>query len=117
MKQVPGLKTALLEFLKRNCPENKELFTLVALHFRLYYEIALMWENEAKEATKELMCDLIREHGKAAGTSQAELKLIKNESVQQKLEIIVMNFTHAAQYYLQVRHKICFLFKSNEYFS
>ncbi|KAF7381387.1 hypothetical protein HZH66_013781 [Vespula vulgaris] len=101
LHKVPGLKTALLEFLKRNCPENKELFTLVALHFRLYYEIALMWENEAKEATKELISDLAREHGKAAGPSQTELKLIKNESVQQKLEIIVMNFTHAAQYYLQ----------------
>ncbi|XP_047365730.1 spatacsin isoform X2 [Vespa velutina] len=101
LHKVPGLKTALLEFLKRNCPENKELFTLVALHFRLYYEIALMWENEAKEATKELMFDLTREHGRATSSSQTELKLIKNESVQQKLEIIVMNFTHAAQYYLQ----------------
>ncbi|XP_035737182.1 spatacsin-like isoform X2 [Vespa mandarinia] len=101
LHKVPGLKTALLEFLKRNCPENKELFTLVALHFRLYYEIALMWENEAKEATKELMFDLTREHGRATNSSQTELKLIKNESIQQKLEIIVMNFTHAAQYYLQ----------------
>ncbi|XP_043488145.1 spatacsin [Polistes fuscatus] len=101
LHKVPGLKTALLEFLKRNCPENKELFTLVALHFRLYYEIALMWENEAKEATKELMSDLMKEQGKAASSSRVELKLIKTESLLQKLQIVVMNFTHAAQYYLQ----------------
>ncbi|KAK2583208.1 hypothetical protein KPH14_009228 [Odynerus spinipes] len=101
LHKVPGLKTALLEFLKRNCPENKELFTLVALHFRLYYEIALMWENEAKEIMNDLISELIKDHGKAVGSSQTELKLIRNESVQQKLQTIVTNFTHATQYYLQ----------------
>ncbi|XP_066592873.1 spatacsin isoform X2 [Prorops nasuta] len=53
LDKTTGLKTALLDFLKRNCPENKELFTLVALHFSLYYEIALMWENKAKEGKRK----------------------------------------------------------------
>lgn len=101
LHKVPGLKTALLEFLKRNCPENKELFTLVALHFRLYHEIAMMWENEGKEVMNELLSEIAKDLGKVTDTSQIGLKLIKSESVQQKLQTTVNNFTHATQYYLQ----------------
>lgn len=93
---------ALLEFLKRQCPENKELFTLVALHFRLYNEIALMWENEAKEVITELISDALKEYGKVAIGVPVEVKFIKNDNVQKKLQLAVTNFTHATQYYLQV---------------
>lgn len=101
MLQVTGLKMALLEFLKRHCPENRDLFTLVALHFQLYHEIALMWENEAKDATKALIPEPIKNYGKLFST-QHEIKLAKTENVQKQLQLAVINFTHAAQYYLQV---------------
>lgn len=101
LHKVPGLKMALLEFLKRNCIENKELFTLVSLHFLLYYEIALMWEDEAKAIINELMSEVTKDYGKSTSTHQAELKLIANETTQQKLQTVVANFTHATQYYLQ----------------
>lgn len=100
--KVPGLKMALLEFLKRQCPEDKELFTLVALHFRLYYEIALMWENEAKEVITKLMSDALKECGRGATDIPVEVKLSRNDNVQRQLQLVVTNFTHATQYYLQV---------------
>lgn len=95
---------ALLEFLKRQCPEDKELFTLVALHFRLYYEIALMWENEAKEVIAKLISDVLKECGKGGVTGiPIEIKLTRNDDVQKQLQLAVTNFTHATQYYLQVK--------------
>lgn len=101
--KIPGLKIALLDFLKRQCPEDKELFTLVALHFRLYYEIALMWENEAKEIIKELLSDALKDCGKGAIDISVEVKLIRDDNIQKKLQLVVTNFTHATQYYLQVK--------------
>jgi spatacsin len=100
---VPGLRTALLEFLKRQCPENKELFTLVALHFRLYYEIALMWEDEAKEVIAKLISDILKECKGVFGLP-VEIKLTRNDHVQKQLQLAVTNFTHATQYYLQVTY-------------
>ncbi|KAG7198542.1 hypothetical protein KM043_005909 [Ampulex compressa] len=102
LDKVSGLKTALLEFLKRYCPENKELFTLVALHFRMYYEIALMWENEAKDIVKELLIDAAKECPKSPNVAQSvDLKLTRREDIQKQLQLTVTNYTHATQYYLQ----------------
>ncbi|XP_071562080.1 spatacsin isoform X1 [Temnothorax nylanderi] len=101
LDKVPGLKMALLEFLKRQCPEDKELFTLVALHFRLYYEIALMWENEAKEVIAKLISDILKECGRGITGIPVEIKLTRNDNVQKQLQLAVTNFTHATQYYLQ----------------
>lgn len=94
---------ALLEFLKRQCPEDKELFTLVALHFRLYYEIALMWENEAKEVITKLISDILKECGKGITSIPVEIRLTRDDNVQRQLQLAVTNFTHATQYYLQVK--------------
>lgn len=101
--QVPGLKIALLEFLKRQCPDDKELFTLVALHFRLYYEIALMWENEAKEVISNLISEALKECGRGVTGIPVEIKFTRNDNTQKQLQLAVTNFTHATQYYLQVK--------------
>lgn len=95
---------ALLEFLKRHCPEDKDLFTLVALHFRLYHEMALMWENEAKDVLKTLILNAVKDHAKLQSSVQHELKLTKCENVQKQLQLCVTNFTHATHYYLQVSY-------------
>ncbi|XP_017759699.1 PREDICTED: spatacsin [Eufriesea mexicana] len=100
LNKVNGLKTALLEFLKRHCPENKELFTLVALHFQLYHELALMWENEAKNIIKAIILDAIKAH-KLQNSVQHEIKFIKTENIQKQLHLTVTNYTHATEYYLQ----------------
>lgn len=101
--KVPGLRMALLDFLKRHCPENKDLFNIVALHFQLYYEIALMWENEAKEVINDLVSEAKKECGRTVYNSQVEIKLTKNESTEKRLQLIIANLTHATQYFLQVQ--------------
>ncbi|XP_053975278.1 spatacsin isoform X1 [Hylaeus volcanicus] len=101
LDKVTGLKMALLEFLKRHCPENKDLFTLVALHFQLYHELALMWENEAKDEIKTLISDVMKDQGKLQYNIPHEMKLFKTENVQKQLQTAVVNFTHASQYYLK----------------
>lgn len=93
---------ALLDFLKRNCPEDKELFTLVALHFRLYYEIALMWENEAKGIIAKLISDILKECRKGGIGIPVEIRFTRDENIHKELQLAVTNFTHATQYYLQV---------------
>ncbi|KAK1131494.1 hypothetical protein K0M31_017777 [Melipona bicolor] len=101
LNKVTGLETAILEFLKRHCPENKELFTLVALHFRLYHELAFMWENEAKDIIKGIISDATKDHNKLQNTVQQEIKFIKTENILKQLHLIVTNYTHATEYYLQ----------------
>ncbi|XP_078044398.1 LOW QUALITY PROTEIN: spatacsin [Augochlora pura] len=101
LDKVPGLKTALLEFLKRLNPEDKELFTLVALHFQLYHEMALMWENEAKDIINTLVSEATNDHGKLQNAAQGVIQLTKTERVQKQLQLTVSNFTYATQYYLR----------------
>ncbi|KAF3424657.1 hypothetical protein E2986_01902 [Frieseomelitta varia] len=101
LNKVTGLEIAILEFLKRHCPENKELFTLVALHFRLYHELAFMWENEAKDIIKAIISDATKDHNKLQNTVQHEIKFIKTENILKQLHLIVTNYTHATEYYLQ----------------
>lgn len=46
--RVRGLNQAIISYLREHCPENTEYYRLTALHFRMYTEIAQMWESEAK---------------------------------------------------------------------
>ncbi|XP_050480517.1 spatacsin isoform X1 [Bombus huntii] len=101
LNKVIGLETAILEFLKRHCPENKELFTLVALHFRLYHELAHMWKNEAEDIINTIISDATKDLMKLQSTVQHEKKFIKTENILKQLHLAVTNYTHATEYYLQ----------------
>ena len=105
LDKVPGLRMALLDFVKRHCPDNKELLNIIALHFRLYYEIALTWESEAREIINELVAEAKKE--KYSG--QVDVRLTRNEITEKRLQLAIANFTHATQYFLQVI--INFLFR------
>lgn len=50
-----ALKIALLAYLKQNCPTEKDLFKMVALHFAMFSEVALLWENDASNVIKKLI--------------------------------------------------------------
>lgn len=102
------MKVAILEFLKRSCPKDTELFTIVALHFRMYNEIASMWHTEAKLIVSKLVDEARKEFGLPISFSATEIKFVKNEQTEKVLNVAMTNFTHATQYYLQV---------SNEYFN
>uniref|UniRef100_A0A182NU39 Spatacsin_C domain-containing protein n=1 Tax=Anopheles dirus TaxID=7168 RepID=A0A182NU39_9DIPT len=42
------LQSAIITFLNEHCPERRDYFRLAALHFRMYREIAELWETEAQ---------------------------------------------------------------------
>lgn len=50
-----GLKIALLEYLKKYCPDNRELYKLVAIHFALFSEVAHIWEREAQSIIRNVI--------------------------------------------------------------
>lgn len=54
-KKDNNLKNALLTYLRKFCPDNRELYKLVALHFALFSEVALLWEREAQSVIKNLI--------------------------------------------------------------
>lgn len=53
--QDSALKTALLEFLRKYCPDNGDLYKIVALHFALFSEVAILWEREAQSIIRNLI--------------------------------------------------------------
>ena len=55
MDRLPLLRQALLDFLRPNCLENRELFRLVALHFHMHAEVAGMWQEEANGLLKPVI--------------------------------------------------------------
>lgn len=54
-KKDSNLKNALLTYLRKFCPDNRELYKLVALHFALFSEVAMLWEREAQSVIKNLI--------------------------------------------------------------
>lgn len=101
LDKVPGLKMALLDFVKRYCPENKELLNIIALHFRLHYEIALTWENEAREVIDEFVGEAKKENLKSQNSFPIEVKLTRDKITEKRLQLAILNFTLATNYFLQ----------------
>lgn len=60
-KRDERLKLACIEYLKKYCPQNKKLYELVAIHFNLYSEVAIVWEREAKGFIKNLLAIAVAE--------------------------------------------------------
>ncbi|XP_046417666.1 spatacsin isoform X2 [Neodiprion fabricii] len=105
LEKIPGLKTALLDFLKRNCPDNEDLFKLVAHHFCLYSEIASIWEQEAKEAIKKVLINARIECRNEGNLNPGDIRLRKNDITEKQLHLAMINYTHATEYYLQDQRK------------
>jgi spatacsin len=86
----------VLDFLKQNCPEDRELFHLVALHFSMFSEVADLWENEGHSKVHTLLA-VMAQHG------TAPILLTNTDDTKQCLHTAMLNFTHAAEYFLRVR--------------
>lgn len=93
--QENGFKLALLEFLRRRCPSDRELYRIAALHFGMHSELAEMWEAEALDVLKRFL-----KH--SGGAISDESWLPRSEDTLPTLRHIMEGYTHAAQYYLQV---------------
>ena len=54
------MTTSFLDFLRRHHPDDKENFEVAALHFNMYEEIALIWEEKAV-ALMTKACQLVKQ--------------------------------------------------------
>lgn len=68
-----------------------------------------MWENEAKDLIKTIISNATKEYNKLQSNVQHEIKFIKTEYIQKQLQLIITNYTHATEYYLQVKYFFFFL--------
>ncbi|XP_035777245.1 uncharacterized protein LOC118458659 [Anopheles albimanus] len=94
------LQTAIIAYLNEHCPERKDYFRLAALHFRMYKEIAELWEAEARTAIDAII----------ATYGQRRLVTRKETVCQQRLQATTMllteltsamdAYTHATDNYL-----------------
>ncbi|XP_049816483.1 spatacsin [Schistocerca nitens] len=95
LDKVRGLKVALLDFLRQFCPQDKDLFRLVVLHFSMFGDAANLWEADADEAISSAL------------TSVDENRQLPNTSdVKQLLQKAVINYSDAARYYLKANKLI-----------
>ena len=101
--QVPGLKLALLEFVRSRCAQDRELLRLVALHFQLYSEVAQLWESEARSSLHSLLSVARLELGIKPTPQAPPPPLLKaSPDAIHVLKLAMQNYSHAAEYYLQV---------------
>lgn len=132
MDRLPLLRLALLDFLRPNCVENRELFRLVALHFHMHAEVAAMWQEEAdailkpmiEQASKSILRTPVKSSPgspspkaiesspvRKSAVSSALLTELANTAVpmlksnsetKKNLSAAMQNLAHAAEYFLQV---------------
>lgn len=115
--RVRGLNQACISYLRECCPENGEYFRLAALHFRMYKEIAQMWEQEARGRVAALLekggqvrgdpITASTESGSAATAADAEpgtdcvpLYLRCSTTVAEQLKLAMEGYAHATENYL-----------------
>ncbi|XP_048583501.1 spatacsin [Nematostella vectensis] len=77
------LKVALLEYLKRCHPDDAEKYTMVAMHFNMFREIAETWEKSAQTQLYELR----------------NQQIVLKPELQAKLNSTMRFFCYAADYY------------------
>ncbi|XP_046384518.1 spatacsin isoform X2 [Ischnura elegans] len=111
MDKVPGLKVALLDFLRRHCPGDKEYLWLVVLHFRLHSETAELWLSEAETVINSIsMCSQTSDPTPLQPSdknSDVKLPVIQcSDKIMSDLKLAIQNYTHAAEFYLQANQPI-----------
>ncbi|KAI5750424.1 hypothetical protein M8J76_015496 [Diaphorina citri] len=82
----PSFKLATLDFVRG----DKNLFELVALNFRLYAELATMFESDANAMVAKL-------------EMTSEGRLVCNENNKVLLKSIIDNYSHAAQHFIEAQ--------------
>lgn len=79
---------AISEFLQRHCPEDRELWKMVAVHYGLHAKHASLWQEEADEILAKLPI--------------TDNVLKDSNKVRQALNTAMDNYSHAAQLFLEV---------------
>lgn len=80
------------------CPENTEYFRLTALHFRMYKELAQIWETEAKSNIAKNLSEFEFQVNK---TDFGKIPFIKiSAKLLNDLSLSLDGYTHATENYL-----------------
>ncbi|XP_045475609.1 spatacsin [Harmonia axyridis] len=98
-----SLKIALLAYLKKNCPMEKDLYKMVALHFAMFSEVALLWENDAIGVIKNLIgiSKLEMQNNKINPDTEPYVLFTNTEGTRLCLSKAMENYTYATEFYLQ----------------
>ncbi|KAJ8927655.1 hypothetical protein NQ314_019857 [Rhamnusium bicolor] len=98
-----GLKVALLDYLKKYCPDNRELYKIVALHFTLFSEVALLWEREAQSVIRNLIAisKLEMQNNRLNPDTQPFVLFTNTDGTRICLNKVIENYTHATEFHLQ----------------
>lgn len=111
-ERARGLSQACILYLRECCPENGEYFRLAALHFRMYKEVAQMWEQEARALVQRVLEGRGQVHGERVevaapsaedGRGRVEvvpLLLRCGADVVERLQQAMEGYTHATENYL-----------------
>lgn len=82
------MHVAVSEFLQRHCPQDRELGKMVAAHFGLHSKLATFWQEDADEIIFKI---------------PVTDNILKDSSkTRHALNLAMDNYTHAAQWFLQV---------------
>ncbi|KAG5898667.1 hypothetical protein JTB14_005426 [Gonioctena quinquepunctata] len=94
---------ALLEYLKKYCPDNKELYKIVGLHFTLFSEVAWLWEREAQSVIKNLIAisRLEMQNNKMNPDVEPYILFSNADGTGICLNKAIENYTHATEFHLQ----------------
>uniref|UniRef100_A0A182W6T0 Spatacsin_C domain-containing protein n=1 Tax=Anopheles minimus TaxID=112268 RepID=A0A182W6T0_9DIPT len=99
------LQSAIISYLNEHCPERRDYFRLAALHFRMYREIAELWETEAHNTVDAVVKTYEIKQAinmKEQSTTNAAYshRLQATTLVQTELTSAMDAFTHATENYL-----------------
>ncbi|KAL3286719.1 hypothetical protein HHI36_001214 [Cryptolaemus montrouzieri] len=102
-RQDSALKIALLEYLRKYCPDNRDLYKMVALHFALFSEVALLWERDAKSVMKNLIgiSKLEMQNNKINPDTEPYVIFTNTDGTRLCLSKAMENYTHATEFHLQ----------------
>ncbi|XP_050294548.1 spatacsin [Anthonomus grandis grandis] len=104
-KRDERLKLACVEYLKKHCPENKKLYELVAIHFNLYSEVAMVWEREAQGYLKNLYAIAVAEmqnRRPSMWDNTGEMVVLtKNDDTKMFLHKAMDKYVFAAEFHTQ----------------
>uniref|UniRef100_A0A182R562 Spatacsin_C domain-containing protein n=1 Tax=Anopheles funestus TaxID=62324 RepID=A0A182R562_ANOFN len=98
------LQSAIITYLNEHCPERRDYFRLAALHFRMYREIAELWETEAHGTidaivkTYEIKQPVVK--AQFSTTAAYSHRLQVTALLQTELTSAMDAFTHATENYL-----------------
>uniref|UniRef100_A0A182LT33 Spatacsin C-terminal domain-containing protein n=1 Tax=Anopheles culicifacies TaxID=139723 RepID=A0A182LT33_9DIPT len=99
------LQSAIITYLNEHCPERRDYFRLAALHFRMYREIAELWETEAHNTIDAIVKtyeikQAIPSKEQSPITAAYIHRLQATALVQTELTSAMDAFTHATENYL-----------------